>query len=274
MTRLRSASASWCALLASVTVAGWVGAAEPVAPEAQSTSAAPPKSVESQPAAAADTTTPAPAADLGATLQAYHQALAQRRLDPAGQLSSESLRNTIASAEAQLGMGRRDEAIAILAGMVESPRFAPFRSLEEGRAAQFTLGDALGRAGAYPLAREYLVRLIQGGSPLDSWYRRAVSSLVDHGLQGDDAAAVLSALAVLPPGPDEPWAGDVAYLKGVLAERAGDASAALPAYAAVNARSRFWAQANYRAGLIAVEQRQFAVGEAHFCKVADPKQTP
>jgi hypothetical protein len=277
MARLRSASTGWCALLSSVTVAGWAGAAEPLVPpttEAQSAPAASPASPPSLPAAAVPTTAGAPASDLGATLRAYHQALAQRRLDPASQLSSESLRNAIASAEAQLGMGRRDEAIAILAGLVESPRFAPFRGLEEGRAAQFTLGNALGQAGAYPLAREYLLRLIQGGAPMDSWYRRAVSSLVDLGLQGDDPAAVQLALAGLPPGPEEPWAGDVAYLKGVLAERAGEASAALPAYAAVNARSRFWAQANYRAGLIAVEQRQFAVGEAHFCKVADPKQTP
>jgi hypothetical protein len=225
------------------------------------------------PAPAANTA-PAQSADLGAVLRAYHQALAQRRLDPASQLSSESLRTAIASAEAQLAMGRRAEAIAILAGLVESPRFTPFRNLEEGRAAQFTLGDALGRAGAYPLAREYLVRLLQPGSAMDSWYRRTVASLVDMGLQGDEPAAILSALSVVPPGPDQPWAGDVAYLKGVLAERARDPATALQAYGGVNARSRFWAQANYRSGLIAVEQRQYTVGEAHFCKVADPKQTP
>lgn len=255
-----------------MTVASWVAAAEPApAPEATGTPAgalapAAPATPAAAPAAAAG--------ELGAALRAYHRALAQHRLDPASQLSSESLRNAIASAEAQLAIGRRAEAIAILAGLVESPRFAPFRSLEEGRAAQFTLGDALGRAGAYALAREYLLRLLQGGAAVDSWYRRTVSSLVDMGLQGDDPGAILPALAALPPGAEEPWAGDVAYLKGVLAERASNPGAALQAYAGVHARSRFWAQANYRSGLIAVDQRQLAAGEAHFCKVADPKQTP
>ncbi len=280
MARLRSARASWRALLASVTTAGWVGAAEPASPPAAGapSSAAPPAAEQSAAPSAARSVAPATAAaspgELGAALRAYHAALAERRLDPASQLSRESLRAALASAEAQLGMGRRAEAIAILAGLVESPRFQPFRGLEEGRAAQLMLGEALGRAGAHALAREYLLPLLQPGAPLDGWSRRAVSSLVDMGLQGDDPALISSALARVPSGADQPWAGDVAYLEGVLAERAGDQRAALQAYARVSARSRFWAQASYRSGLIAVDQRQFALGEAHFCKVADPKQTP
>ncbi|HEU4577606.1 MAG TPA: hypothetical protein VFS67_05095, partial [Polyangiaceae bacterium] len=230
--------------------------------------AAPPASSAAPTAAA-----PSPDLDPGAALRAYYQALAQRRLDAAAQLSTEKLRASIESAEAQLGMGRRNEAIAILAGVVESPRFAPLRTLDEGRAAVFTLGDALGRAGAYQMARVYLLRLIQG-SAVDGWYRRAVSSLVDIGLAGGEPEQILQVLPGLPASAEEPWAGDVAYLHGVLWERMGRTSEALQAYARVNARSRFWAQANYRAGLIEVDQRQFAQGEQHFCKVADPKQTP
>ncbi len=225
------------------------------------------------PATAASSAAPGPESDPGAALRAYHEALAQRRLDASAQLSTEKLRGLIQSAEAQLGMGRRNEAIAILAGVVESPRFAPLRTLDEGRAAVFTLGDALGRAGAYQMARVYLLRLIQGPT-VDSWYRRAVSSLVDIGLAGGEPAEILQALSGLPASAEEPWAGDVAYLRGVLWERMGRSAEALQAYAQVNARSRFWAQANYRAGLIEVDQRQFAQGEQHFCKVADPKQTP
>ena len=239
-----------------------VAVAAPTAPGAVSSAAVP-----------ASATAPLPGADPGAPLRAYHEALAQRRLDAASQLSTEKLRTLIQSAEAQLGSGRRDEAIAILAGVVESPRFAPLQTLDEGRAAVFTLGDALGRAGAYPMARTYLLRLIQK-SPIDSWYRRAVSSLVDFGLAGGEPEQILSDLSGLAAGPEEPWAGDVAYLHGVLWERLGKSAEALQAYAQVHARSRFWAQANYRAGLIAVDQRQFAQGEQLFCKVADPKQTP
>jgi hypothetical protein len=264
-------------LLLSLTTAGWALATEPPhaapAPATAVPAAAPAPSDVVAPAAAA---APAPASvadDPGAALRAYHQALAQRRLDAFTQLSTEKLRGLIQSAEAQLGMGRRDEAIAILAGVVESPRFAPLQTLDEGRAALFTLGDALGRAGAYPMARQYLVRLLQS-SPVDSWYRRAVGSLVDFGLAGGEPEAILGAVSGLPAGADEPWAGDVAYLHGVLWERTGHPDEALKAYAQVNERSRFWAQANYRSGLIEVDQKQLAAGEQHFCKVADPKQTP
>jgi len=269
---------SW--LSRGLTLAASVAAAEPApsAPAAGTGAAAPDAAAAAISAPAASPATAAVAsvaapADPGSALRAYHEALAARRLDASAQLSTEKLRGLIESAEAQLGMGRRDEAIAILAGVVESPRFAPLQTLDEGRAAVFTLGDALGRAGALPMARAYLLRLIQS-SPVDSWYRRAVSSLVDFGLAGGEPEQILAAFAGLPAGPEEPWAGDVAYLHGVLWERMGRNAEALQAYAQVNARSRFWAQANYRAGLIEVDQQQLPQGEQHFCKIADPKQTP
>jgi hypothetical protein len=185
----------------------------------------------------------------------------------------ERLRGLLESAEAQLGMGRRDEAVARLASVVESPRFAALKDLDEGRAVVFTLGDTLGRIGAYPLARGYLVRLLEP-TRVDTWYRRAVSSLVDFGLASGDPEAFLASVSSLAAGADEPWTGDIAYLRGVLQERGGHIPEALLAYSEVAPRSRFWAQANYRSGLIEVEQRRFAEGEQHFCRVADPKQTP
>lgn len=272
MPSLRRSLAGMPGLALGLVLARWAVAAEPAAttPNPATTPAA--ASAATAPAPA-PSPTPGPETDPGAALRAYHEALAQRRLDASAQLSTEKLRGLIQSAEAQLGMGRRNEAIAILAGVVESPRFTPLKTLDEGRAAVFTLGDALGRAGAYQMARLYLLRLIQG-SAVDSWYRRAVSSLVDIGLAGGEPEQILQSLSGLPASAEEPWAGDVAYLHGVLWERMGRNAEALQAYAQVNARSRFWAQANYRAGLIEVDQRQFAQGEQHFCKVADPKQTP
>ncbi|HVZ34577.1 MAG TPA: hypothetical protein VG963_19245, partial [Polyangiaceae bacterium] len=240
--------------------------AAPLPPPAAATSPASATTAASAPASGL-------AESLAATLQAYHAALADKRLDEGTPLSAERLRTVLESAEAQLGMGRRDEAVALLAAVVESPRFAPLRELEEGRAVVFTLGDTLGRVGAYPLARAYLVQLLAPGH-VDTWYRRAVSSLVDFGLTSGDPDGFLNAVSNLAPGADEPWAGDVAYLNGVLQERSGRHAEALAAYALVTPRSRFWAQATYRSGLIEVEQRRFAEGEQQFCKVADPKQTP
>jgi len=268
----------WGVALASLAGGVWAAPAEPSAPLPISAEAAPTAVPEPAPAASPEPGSPAPpgspsAADPGAALRAYHAALAERRLDASEALSVERLRGVTESAEAQLGMGRRDEAIAILAGVVESPRFVALKGLDEGRAAVFTLGDALGRAGAYPMARDYLVRLL-GTAPVDTWYRRAVSSLVDFGLASGDPQAFLDVLSGIAGGAEEPWAGDVAYLRGMLAERSSEAEQALVAYGQVTPRSRFWAQATYRSGLIDVERRRFGDGEQKFCKVADAKQTP
>ncbi len=157
--------------------------------------------------------------------------------------------------------------------IVESPRFDPFKSFDEGRAAIYWLGDALGRGGAYQPARGYLTQLLSG-PPSDIWYRRAVHSLVDLALESDEAALMLNDLKGVGPGAPDELKGDVAYLTGRVAEREGKPDDALLAYATVSDKSRFWAQATYLSGVIAVERKDYKRGEALFCKVADPKQTP
>lgn len=203
----------------------------------------------------------------------YQSALAERRLDAAGALGTEQLAAIIETAEAQLSLGRRDEAITVLAAVVESSRFAPLAGLSEGRAAVYLLGDALGRAGAYGMARGYLTRLIQTPKN-DSWYRRSVARLVDLALESGDPGAFVASLAGLPPPAGAPWSGDIAYLTGILHERADRPREALAAYGAVAPESRFWAQATYRAGLIEVDQGRLGEGERLFCRIADPHQTP
>jgi hypothetical protein len=206
-------------------------------------------------------------------LEPYRAALARERLDASGPLGTEQLAQIIATAEAQLSLGRQGEAIATLAGAVESSRFAPLSGLDEGRAATFLLGDALGRAGVYAMARTYLTRLIQTPKR-DVWYRRSVAHLVDFGLESGDPAPFVAALSSLPPSGGTAWAGDIAYLTGILHERAGNSHEAVAAYLAVPKDNRFWAQATYRAGLLEVDQGRLGEGEKLFCRIADPKQTP
>src|SRR5690606_7557645 len=143
---------------------------------------------------------PAPAGAQGFELEAYRAALAAARLDASGPLGAEQLAQIIERAEAQLALGRRDEAIALLAAAVEGGRFAPLAALEEGRAALYLLGDALGRAGAYDLARDYLGRLLQGPAR-DGEYRRAVARLVDLGLESGDPSPFVATLSALPAAP-------------------------------------------------------------------------
>ncbi|HEY3252672.1 MAG TPA: hypothetical protein VGJ91_01950, partial [Polyangiaceae bacterium] len=76
------------------------------------------------------------------------------------------------------------------------------------------------------------------------------------------------------PGAPDEVSGDVAYLTGRVAELQKKPEQALAAYGTVSEKSRFWAQATYLSGVIAVERKDYKQGEALFCKVADPKQTP
>ena len=259
--------------------------AEPGAAPAASSSAAPSSAGAAEggaetPAEAAPsqtttqvvTTTSAPDTR-GAAMRAYQTALAAQKLGATTPLSRDGVAQALASAEQKLDEGRRDEAIGDLVFLVESPRFEPFRGLDEGRDAVFLLGDALGRAGAYEPARAYLVPLLDA-SPPDVWARRAARSLVDFGLDSDHPDVFVADLKKLgAPIPDE-LAGDIWYLSGRSEQRAGHDGAALAALSRVSPRSRFWAQATYLQGLVHVGNGRLKEGEQQFCKVADVKQTP
>jgi predicted transcriptional regulator len=259
-----------------VLLGAGTAAGQPAAAPTGALPAAPPATAPQTPPAASQTVpadaAPPAAASAGVSLADYHAALAQKRLDPSGALGTEQLGHIIEVAETHLSLGRRDEAIAVLSAVVESPRFAPLAELDAGRAAVFLLGDALGRAGAYALAKDYLVRLLRS-TKQDGWQRRAVSRLVDLGLESGDPTAFAAVLAGLP-SVGAPWAGDVAYLRGVAEERVNEPARALAAYAQVPQDSRYWAQATYRAGLLEVDRGRLAAGEQLFCRIADPKQTP
>ena len=243
---------------------------------ADAPSVAPAASVPAE-APAAPAATPAPTADStdtrGLSMRAYQAALDKQKLAASAPLSLQRIRDDLAVIEEKLSAGRRDEAIADLVYIVESARFDPFKASDEGRAAIYWLGDALGRGGAYQPARGYLKQLLSA-APSDIWYRRAVHSLVDLGLESDEPALMLSDLKAVGPGAPDEVSGDVAYLTGRVAERAGKSDDALAAYAQVSEKSRFWAHATYLSGVVAVERKDYKRGEALFCKVADPKQTP
>lgn len=221
------------------------------------------------PAAAKTEKAPASPGTLG--LRAYEEALAAQRLAPATTLSAARLREELARAEAALAAGRVAEAISNTAALVESARFEAFRESPEGRGLRFVLGDALGRAGAYELARPVLASLVTGN---DVPARRAVRALVDHGLESGDPAPFLEALTSIEARLSEDLAGDVAYARGRAHEKAGRLQEALRQFAKVGPRSRFWAQATYLTGLIEAEQGRLKQAEEAFCKVADPKRTP
>ncbi len=207
-----------------------------------------------------------------AEMRAYQAAMKDRRLAATAPISRQRLKDELVEIEEKLDAGRRDEAIAQLVYIVEAERFDAFKETDEGRACTFWLGDSLGRAGAHGPARGYLERLLTG--KVDIWFRRAIRSLVDFGLDSDHPEAFLKALRPVGSKAPEEQQGDIAYLEGRALERKKRPLAALKALTKVTPRSRFWAQATYLAGLIEVERGQLKKGENLFCKVADPKATP
>ncbi|HVY28687.1 MAG TPA: hypothetical protein VHB79_19155 [Polyangiaceae bacterium] len=248
-------------------------------PPAPSTEAAPAAAGAAPEAPATGDTAAAPQAyddtadTRGEAMRAYQKALDSKKLAASAPLSTQRLRDELPTIEEKLSGGRRDEAIGDLVYLVESPRFEPFASSEEGKAALFLLGDALASAGALQPARGYLTRLLKG-DPGDTTYRRAVHSLVDAGLVSDRPEVILKDLEAVPPSAPDELSGDVSYLRGRAAELGKKRDEALAAYAKVGEKSRFWAQATYLSGVLEVENQNFKRGEQLFCKVADPKQTP
>jgi len=244
------------------------------------TDAAPMPAAPDAPDGAASTAVPAApqtyddtADTRGDAMRAYQKALDSKKLAASVPLSIQRLRDELPNIEEKISSGRRDEAIGDLVYLVESPRFEPFASSEEGKTALFLLGDALASAGALQPARGYLTRLLKG-DPGDTSYRRAVHSLVDAGLTSDRPEVILKDLEVVPPSAPDELTGDVSYLRGRAAELGKKRDDALAAYARVGEKSRFWAQATYLSGVLEVEKQNFKRGEQLFCKVADPKQTP
>jgi hypothetical protein len=265
-----------CALGAVISLSG-VGRAQGGAdkPKAATDSALEASAPAAAPASAdAAALTAADSTDTrGSAMRAYQAALDQQKLAATVPLSVQRIRDELGTIEEKLSSGRRDEAIGDLVYIVESPRFDPFKDSDEGRASVYWLGDALGRGSAYQPARGYLIQLLSA-PPTDIWYRRAVHSLVDLALESDEPRLMLGDLKNVGSGAPDEVTGDVNYLTGRVAEREGKPDGALAAYAKVSEKSRFWAQSTYLSGLIAVERKDYKQGEALFCKVADPKQTP
>ncbi len=219
---------------------------------------------------------PAPEATRGDKMRDYHAALAQRRLGSQESMNLEEVRARDAEAEDLLRVGRIDEAIARLMEIVEHPRFDAFAENEEGRAAVYLLGDALGKAGAYDPARAYLRRVThlrgaweQAGG---TYARRAVKRLVEIAIESDRLALGMDDVRDVPATVPEDTRGEISYLTGRAKEEAGDPEGAIAAYGAVTQRSRFWAQSTYLQGLIHVEKGRYREGENLFCKIADPKR--
>ncbi len=218
---------------------------------------------------------PPPDPTRGDRMRAYHDAMAKRRLGSSEGMRVEYVAGRVADAEALVSAGRHEEAIAKMTEVVEHPSFDQVAETQEGRAALYLLGQALGQAGIHETARAYLRRSIaQKGAweQYGPYARRAVRRLVEIALETRNYQAGLKDLETVPANAPAEIRGEVAYLMGKAKEASGDPEGALAAYGQVPQTSRFWSQATYLSGILQVERGRLKEGENLFCKVADPKR--
>jgi TolA-binding protein len=209
----------------------------------------------------------------GTELADYYRALAERRLLAVETGSPEELRQLVRQGEERMAAQRWDEAALVLWEVVESPRFADFREMEEVRQAEFMLAGALEEMGALRTAARVLERILARG-PSDSYFGPAYRRAVDVALRGADLAGAIAALeqvgtSSLPPDA----ANELRYLRGRERYDAGDLVGADAQFAQVTRRSRFYANAQYLRGAIAARRGDLGAAEQHFCSIATTPDT-
>jgi len=213
-------------------------------------------------------------ADPGAPMKAYESALGSAKLGgSAAPFSPDEVRELVEQAQQAAVAGRLADVIALLTGVVESPRFTNVAREPEGRAAWLTLGDALAQSGVHALARVYL-RKAAAGPVKEATSRAATRRLTEIALDDeayDAGIADLTPIIAAAPNANE-LRGELDYLVGRKEENAGNIDDAMAAYGRIVPLSRFWSAATYRRGVLEVNRDHYPAAEALFCQVADPKR--
>jgi hypothetical protein len=224
-----------------------------------------------------DDAVPAPAAaparrtsDDGAAIKAYYDALAGNRLldVDAGDLAT--LRAEVGAAEELLRAGALIDAAVAFYGIVESPRYAGLDDAVEYQNAEYDLGVALARSGAYDSALDYLARAVSRG-PASPYFGPAHRRAIDVALETNDHQGVLARLqAIQLEDPLPPEAiGERTYLQARAAYAAGDLVGAEAALSRISRKSRLYTSALYLRGVIQTRQGGIGDAAAALCEVVD-----
>jgi len=178
------------------------------------------------------------------------------------------LKGVLRRAEERLVRGDARAATTLLYGVVESPRYLPWKDSPSYQDAEFLLGRALGRGGAHLSAERYLGRVVARGAQ-GPYFVPAFRGLVDLALETRAYRRMVEVLA--PPGATLPpdSASEVAYLRGRVAYDERDLAGAATQFGLVERRSRLYPAAAYFRGLVAARQRQWGVARGAFCEIVD-----
>src|SRR5262249_42476557 len=153
-----------------------------------------------------------------------------------------------------------------------SPRFAGFANDAEYQNAEFVLGRALLRSGAYASAERYLLRVLARG-PKATYFLPAWRNMVDIALETREQTALLAMLDKVAAGLKGELPRDSAaehsYLAGKVAYEAGDLATAEARFADVGRQSRFFAAALYFRGLAHARKGHFASARRSLCEIVE-----
>jgi tetratricopeptide (TPR) repeat protein len=180
------------------------------------------------------------------------------------------LKETLRTAEDDLVTGNPQAATTRLFRVVESPQWKSLAYAPEFEAAEFTLGRALARSGAYDSAKRYLLRVLGHGAK-HPYFAAAYRSMVDAALETREQVTFLALLEGVKI--DDPLPKDSenerAYLRGKVAYEKGALGAAAQTFGEVDRQSRFHASALYFRGLIAARQQHFAMARRNLCEIVE-----
>ena len=184
--------------------------------------------------------------------------------------SKDTLITELRRAEALLREGSHEEAAVALYAIVESPRYEGFEDFVEFQNAQYYLGVALTKSGAYEAAIAYLLKTMSAG-PSTLYFAPAHRKAVDIALDTRQAATVLAQLEGLklnepiPPGA----AGERAYLRARAAYEDDKFDAAEAELSKISRKSRMYSSALYLRGVIRTRKGEFKDAAENFCEVSD-----
>jgi tetratricopeptide (TPR) repeat protein len=183
--------------------------------------------------------------------------------------SEEAMAAELSRAEALLRDGAAIEAAVALYAIVESPRFRDFDDSVEYQNAEYYLGVALGRAGAYRSALDTLERVLKRGARA-TYFSPAHRRMVDIAIETRDHAGVLARLSRVTRS-DMPVeaAGEQGYLRARIAYDAGKLDVAEGHLVQVSRKSRLYSSALYLRGLIRTRRGELAGAAEALCEIAD-----
>jgi TolA-binding protein len=210
-----------------------------------------------------------PKAESSDPIAAYFTQLEAMKLIDVESGNIESLRHDLQAAETLLKDGAFTNAAVALYAIVKSPRYSAFTDFVEFENAEYDLGVALARSGAYGSALDIIEQTLRRGPASPYWgpaHRRAV----DIAIETRDHAGVLARLEAIKLGEPIPpsAAGERAYLRGRAAYEKGKLADAEGELTTITKKSRLYSSAVYLRGVIRARRGEYKAAADAMCEIA------